>query len=116
MALPKVNLGQIQDALDGAFEQFAQPATVTLRDGSTFTVKVSHGFRRDRLLTEGLNQSDERIKIRCTEWDAASPGREPQKGDRIMLQRTSKRFAVQGMIRDRGLGDTSFLYVLDVRA
>jgi|GEM_PF-4315013 len=112
MGFPNVDIAQIQRHLDDGFENLGHTANVTLRSGETFDIKATVGFRREVGLTEGLAQNTERLKFRCSEWDAASPGRAPQKGDQIVVQ--GRRHAIQAAIRQRGIGDVPLLYVCEI--
>lgn len=115
MAFPDIPTTDIVQKLAQAFDSLGHTATVTLRGASTpfaNTIKVSTGFRNDQNLTEGLAQQTERVKILCSQWDAESPGRPPEKGDQVVF--LGRRTRIQGKPRVRGLGDASFMYVCEI--
>ena len=110
---PSVNIGQIKAHLSAAFNALGHDADFTLRDGTTFTLKVTEGFRQAQDLTDGLAQETHRIKVLADEWDAASPGRGPEKGDQVVF--LGRRYAIQNRIRNRGLSSDPIVYVLEVK-
>lgn len=110
---PNVNLTKIQNHLAAAFDTLGHDADFTLRDGTTFTVKVTEGFRQTQDLTDGMAQDTHRLKVLASDWDAASPGREPEKGDQVVF--LGKRYAIQSRIRPRGLASGRIIYVMEVK-
>ena len=113
MGFPNVNLTKIQNHLTAAFDALGHDADFTLRDGSTLTVKVTEGFRQSQDLTDGMAQETHRIKVLAGDWDAASPGRAPEKGDQVAF--LGRRYAIQNRIRNRGLSSDPIVYVLEVK-
>ena len=108
-----MDLSKIKSTLTTAFLDMGHDADFVLRGGSTFTIKAVEGFRADQATTDGINQETHRIKVLADDWDANSPGRQPEKGDQVTI--LGQRYAIQGRIRNRGLDGTSIMYVMEVR-
>ncbi len=113
MGFPNVNLSKIRGHLSNAFDALGHDADFTIRDGTTFTLKVTEGFRQSQDLTDGMTQETHRLKVLADEWNAASPGRQPEKGDQVVF--LGRRYAIQNRIRNRGLASDPLLYVLEVK-
>lgn len=113
MAFPNVDVGRIKSQLATVFAAQGHLADVKLRDGTTFQVYITEGFRAPRDLTDGIAQEIHRVKILYDAWQTASPGRPPRKGDQITF--LGKRHHVQQSVRARGLGDDTIMYTLEVQ-
>lgn len=106
------SLQQVASDIRRMIQTHGTPADVRLRDGTTFRLSVVDGRDRSQPLTDGLDQGLRTLRFSATDWDTASPGRPPQKGDQFTLR--GQRFAVQALARERGF-DKPILYAVDVK-
>lgn len=113
MGFPNIDVNSVKAHLKSAFNALGSDAVFTLRDGTTFSIKVSFGFRGSQDMTDGLQQETLRVKFIADDWDDASPGRQPEKGDQVVFD--GHRYAIQTRVRTRPLADERFLYVCEIR-
>ena len=112
MAFPSINTGVIKAQLKQAFDAQGHTAAVVLKDGSTFSIKVTEGFRRDTSLTAGISAETHRIRFLADDWDA-NVTRPPEKGDQVSFN--GHRYAIQGRVRARGISDDLMMYVCEIQ-
>jgi hypothetical protein len=106
---PVIGLGNAKAALREMYSANGVPVDVRLRDGTEFEVKAFFGPLTERDLTAGAPQNGYRLRFLGETWDAASPGRMPQKGDQITLH--GRRSAIES-VRLCGLGGEQLMYVV----
>ena len=90
---PKVPWGKIMAGLDSAYEQWGEPTEFRPHDSvQAFTLKATRGHKRDGTMTDGMQQTGFKIRVRMSEWDAAYP-RPPEQGDQVVSN--GRRMAVE---------------------
>ena len=92
---PKVPWKKIMAGLDSAYEQWGTPTEFRPHDSlEAFTLQASRGHKRDGTMTDGMQQSGFKVRVRMSEWDAAYP-RPPEQGDQVVSG--GRRHAVESV-------------------
>lgn len=102
----------VQD-ISNVFRLQGSQAVITLRDGTTFTLKGFCGKDRFTQMTNGLNQP--LVKFRClaSDWHIfVAQDRLPQKGD--IVEVGNFKYAVTGPPNQAGI-DEAIIYVIDLK-
>lgn len=112
MSFPGINLDAALGALKQVFAANGVTSQFDLLDGTSFTIMTTDGHLRDSEVTEGLNAGAFKLRVLASDWDVASPGRPPRKGDQVT--RNGRRHAVEAY-HLRAMADTPIMYVMTVQ-
>lgn len=95
MALPaNANWTRFRSDFDALLQAEGTPCEFRLKGGgSVFTLRARVRNQAEDELTAGMQQDFAYITVMANRWEAASPGRDPSKGDMVVVN--GKRHMVQ---------------------
>lgn len=108
---PNVPWANIAATFDAFIAANGIDTSVTLRDGTQFTLRAARRYKNEVGVTDGLSQQGFELNISASDWDGLSPGREPMRGDQLEL--LDGRFSVDSY-RLIAANDTRIGYVVRV--
>lgn len=106
-----VDWDAVRATVEAVVQENGTDALFDLRGGGTFTIKATTGYLNSQDITAGLQQRGFRIRVLTTEWDVASPGRPPEKGDLVTIW--GRQHGIDA-VHHRGVADVSLMYVLTI--